>query len=51
LVLVVEGEAEISVAGTPHRVRTGELLRLPAHHSHAVRAVQRFKMVLIMIRE
>ncbi len=51
LVLVVEGEAEISVAGTPHRVRAGELLRLPAQHSHAVRAVQRFKMVLIMIRE
>jgi quercetin dioxygenase-like cupin family protein len=51
LVLVVEGEAEISVAGKPCRVRAGELLRLPAHHSHAVRAVQRFKMVLIMIRE
>ena len=51
LVFVVEGEAEISLAGTPHRVRAGELLRMPAQQPHAVRAVQRFKMVLVMIRE
>ena len=50
LVVLVEGEAEISVAGKPHRVSAGHLLRLPAGQPHAVKAVGRFKMVLIMIR-
>jgi quercetin dioxygenase-like cupin family protein len=49
-VLSVEGEAEIAIAGTPHRVTAGHLLRLPAGQPHAVKAVTRFKMVLIMIR-
>lgn len=51
LVFVIDGEAEISIAGTPYRVHAGEMLRLPANRPHALRAVQRFKMVLIMIRE
>jgi len=50
LVVVVEGEAEISIARTPHRVAGGHLLRLPAGQPHAVKAVTRFKMLLIMIR-
>jgi len=50
LVVMIDGEAEISVAGKPHRVSAGHLLRLPAGQPHAVKAVGRFKMVLIMIR-
>ncbi len=50
LVLMVEGESEISIAGTPHRVTPGHLLRLPAGQPHAVKAVTQFKMILIMIR-
>jgi hypothetical protein len=30
LVILIEGEAEISIAGVPHRVAAGQLLRLPA---------------------
>jgi quercetin dioxygenase-like cupin family protein len=51
LVHVIEGEAEITIAGTPYRVHAGELLRLPAHRPHALRAERRFKMMLIMIRD
>jgi quercetin dioxygenase-like cupin family protein len=51
LVLGLEGEAQITIAGTPCQVRAGEFVRLPADQPHAVRAVQRFKMLLIMIRE
>jgi quercetin dioxygenase-like cupin family protein len=51
LVFVLDGEAEISIAGAAYRVRAGEMLRLPANRPHAVRAVQRFKMLLVMIRE
>ena len=50
-VFIVDGEAEVSIAGAPFRVHTGEMLRLPANRPHALRAVQPFKMVLTMIRE
>ena len=50
LVVMVDGEADISIAGKPHRVTAGHLLQLPAGQPHAVKAVTRFKMVLIMIR-
>lgn len=50
LVQVLDGEAEITVAGVAQRVRSGEALRLPAHRPHAVRAVSRFTMLLTMVR-
>ena len=50
LVVLIDGEAEISIAGQSHRVTAGQLLRLPAGRPHALRAVTRFKMLLIMIR-
>jgi len=51
LVFLIEGEAEIAIAGTAHRVAAGDLLLLPAGKPHALRAVTRFKMTLVMIRE
>ena len=50
LVFGVDGEAEISIAGVAHRVSAGQLLRLPAGQPHAVKALTRFKMMLVMIR-
>jgi len=50
LVQVLEGEAEIIVAGQTHLVRDGEMILLPAGQPHALKAVQRFKMMLTMIR-
>jgi quercetin dioxygenase-like cupin family protein len=47
---VLEGEAEITIAGTPLRATTGELVLLPAKQPHAVHARTRFKMLLTMIR-
>ncbi|HET9234591.1 MAG TPA: cupin domain-containing protein [Candidatus Eisenbacteria bacterium] len=51
LVLGIEGEAEISISGTPHRLGPGELLRLPAREPHAVQARSAFKMLLIMLKD
>lgn len=51
LVHVVDGTAEISLAGAAHRVGAGDLIVMPAHVPHAVKAVQRFKMLLTMIKE
>src|SRR5262245_58644802 len=50
LVLGVDGEAEVSIAGARHHVSVGQLLRLPAGQPHAVKAITRFKMLLVMIR-
>jgi quercetin dioxygenase-like cupin family protein len=50
LVQVIEGEAEITISGTPHRVREGELILMPANQPHALKAIERFKMVLTMVR-
>ncbi len=47
---VLDGSAEITVAGSPHLVKKGEFIILPADKSHAVNAVERFKMMLVMIR-
>ena len=50
LVQAVEGEAEVTVAGRPIAMKTGDVVLLPADKPHAVRAITRFKMVLTMIR-
>ena len=50
LVQVLDGEAEVTIAGQPHRLRAGELILMPANRPHAVRALARFKMLLTMIR-
>jgi quercetin dioxygenase-like cupin family protein len=50
MVVVVEGSAEISIAGKRQGVETGEMIMMPAGIPHAVRAVKKFKMMLVMIR-
>lgn len=50
LVTVLEGEAEVTIAGVSHTVKTGELLQLPANVPHGVQAPSRFKMTLTMLR-
>jgi quercetin dioxygenase-like cupin family protein len=49
-VLVVEGEAELTIGGAPVTARTGEIVRLPANVPHALDARAPFKMLLLMIR-
>lgn len=51
LVLGLEGNAEILIAGQPQDLHAGELLRLPAGRPHAVLATTPFKMLLIMLRD
>jgi quercetin dioxygenase-like cupin family protein len=50
LVYVLDGEAAITVSGKESRVTTGEMLIMPANEPHALRAVKRFKMLLVMVR-
>ncbi|HUU06130.1 MAG TPA: cupin domain-containing protein [Patescibacteria group bacterium] len=50
LVQVIDGRAEIRIAGVPHLVNEGEMLVMPAQQSHALKALTPFKMMLTMIR-
>ena len=50
LVHVLEGEAEITIAGQPHCLHCGEMILMPAKQPHALKALKRFKMILTMIR-
>jgi quercetin dioxygenase-like cupin family protein len=50
LVQVLEGEVEITISGKPHHVTGGEMILMPAHQPHALKAFTRFKMMLTMIR-
>jgi quercetin dioxygenase-like cupin family protein len=50
LVQILDGAAEITVGGTPHDLRTGEMILMPANVPHALKATRRFKMALTMIR-
>jgi quercetin dioxygenase-like cupin family protein len=49
-VQIVDGLAELTVGGVPHLVKAGQLFIMPANVPHSVRAIERFKMLLIMIR-
>ncbi len=50
LVYLLEGAVEITISGKVHRLKEGELIMLPANHPHALKALSKFKMLLIMIR-
>ena len=50
LVQMIEGEAEITIAGKTFQLREGDAILLPANQAHAVAATTRFKMLLTMIR-
>jgi len=50
MVTVLDGEAEISIAGNPVSVQTGEMIIMPADIPHALKAVEKFKMMLVMIK-
>jgi quercetin dioxygenase-like cupin family protein len=50
LVQVLDGEAEIAIAGRPFQLKAGDAIIMPANDPHAVKAQTRFKMLLTMIR-
>lgn len=49
-VYVVDGNTEISISGEKHNLSRGEMIIMPANKPHAVFAVNKFKMMLVMIK-
>jgi quercetin dioxygenase-like cupin family protein len=50
LVYIVDGQAEITIAGKNHSLAAGEMIIMPANKPHALKARARFKMLLVMIK-
>jgi len=51
MVIDLDGEAEIAIGGRPNRLKPGEMIIMPAGVPHALKAVTRFKMLLVMIKK
>jgi len=51
LVYVIEGETEITISGKAMTLKTGGTVIMPADDPHAVKAVERFKMLLVMVKQ
>jgi quercetin dioxygenase-like cupin family protein len=50
LVHILDGEAQVTISGKPYDLKTGDAIIMPAGEPHALKAVQKFKMLLTMIR-
>ena len=50
IVYILDGQAQITIAGSRSLAKAGEMVVMPADTPHALKAARRFKMLLIMIR-
>ena len=50
MVCILDGKAEITISGNPNILKQGDMIIMPANEPHALKAVAKFKMMLIMIR-
>jgi quercetin dioxygenase-like cupin family protein len=50
LVYNFDGTAEVMIAGNTHFLKAGEIIIMPANKPHALKAIERFKMLLVMVR-
>lgn len=51
MVYILEGKAEIKISGHPYMLEAGESIIMPANQPHALQGVEKFKMMLIMIKD
>lgn len=50
MILALDGLAEITLSGVRNQVHANDLLLMPANKPHSLKALQPFKMLLIMIK-
>lgn len=48
-VTCLDGVGRLTIDGAPHEIRAGESIVMPARRPHAVYAVERFKMLLVVV--
>ena len=50
LVYLLDGEAEVTISGKSLQLEKGDMVIMPANQLHALKAIKRFKMLLVMIK-
>lgn len=50
LVSLLDGAAEITISGKAFQLKAGEIIIMPANVPHALKATEKFKMMLVMIK-
>jgi quercetin dioxygenase-like cupin family protein len=50
LVYLLDGSADVTISGRPLRLQQGEMVIMPANQPHALKAIHRIKMLLVMIK-
>ena len=50
LVYIVDGKSEIIISDKKNMVNKNEMVIMPANKPHSLKAVEKFKMLLIMVR-
>jgi len=50
LVYVFNGKAEIIISKKSYILQEGQMINMPANEPHALKALERFKMMLIMVK-
>jgi quercetin dioxygenase-like cupin family protein len=48
VIQILSGACEFSLAGAPHRLKTGDLLYMPPNLPHSVKATEQFSMLLTL---
>lgn len=50
LVYIFDGNAEITISSVKYILTKGQMIIMPANEPHALKALKKFKMMLIMIK-
>jgi quercetin dioxygenase-like cupin family protein len=50
LVYLLDGEAEVTISGKALHLKEGDMVIMPANEPHALKAIKKFKMMLVMIK-
>ena len=50
MVSIVDGEAEITVSGKSFTLKAGEMITVPAKNTYSLKAVKRFKVLMVMVK-
>ncbi|MDP3065172.1 MAG: cupin domain-containing protein [Methanobacteriaceae archaeon] len=50
MVQVIDGKAEITISGNKNVLEKGDMIIMPANDPHALHALEKYKMILTMIR-
>ncbi len=50
MVYIIDGQAKVTISGKQNRLEAGEMIIMPANEPHALKALEQFKMMLVMIK-